>query len=238
MSETGSAPAADEGSGGNGAGGDQTSDPGKTGAVQEIATNEAMFAKLPADMIGLICEQLDQKSRLAILSVNKASNKIGAVRRKVEGYEKEAQDRVANSLAGAAGIPEDHRKKLPELLGMIHDTRYDNEDRDEGTTDFTGYVDRHLRNAATPADVINFASSLHISAQAACRLNANYKGLFEGMIHQSMRHVDSLLYPHIVTPSELARLQALKGQLETMRQKLFDIRKISDTGGAQQPPKR
>lgn len=236
MSETGSAPSSGDGSGTGGAGGDQTSDPGKTGAVQEIATNEAMFAKLPADMIGLICEQLDQKSRLAILSVNKASGKIGAVRRAVEGYEKEAQNRVANSLA-AVGSPEDYRNRLPDLLGTIHDNRYANEDRDEGTTDFTGYVDQYLSSAKTPADLINFVSSLHISAQAACRLNANYKGLFEGMIHQSMRHVDNLLDPRIISGAEYTKLRTVKGQLETMRQKLHDIRTIGDTGRAQ-PPKR
>ncbi|MBR0667745.1 hypothetical protein GXW71_25540 [Roseomonas hellenica] len=237
MSETGSAPPPSEGSGSSGSGGDQTSDPGKTGAVQEIARNEATFAKLPGDVIGLICDQLDQKSRLALLSVNKTYNTIGAVRRKVDGYEKEAQDRVANSLV-AAGSPENY-SKLPALLGAIHDSRYSNEDRDEATTDFTGYVDQYLsRVAVTPDDLINFVSSLHISAQAACRVNANYKGLFEGMIHQSMRHVDSLLDPTIISPTQHTKLKTIKGQLETMRQKLHDIRTIGDAGRAQPPPKR
>lgn len=229
MSETGSAPSSSAGEGSGGSGSGQTSDPGKSGAVQEIATNEAMFAKLPADVIGLICDQLDQKSRLAILGVNRASNKIGAVRRKVEAYEKGAQDHVANSLA-TGGVWEKYRNDLPGLLGGIHDTPYANEVRDPGTTDFTGYVYTYLSNAKTPAQVINFVSSLHISAQAACRLNANYKGLFEGMIEQSMAHVNSLNDPKIVTPAEHEKIKSLIGQLGTMRRKLQDIRTISDPG--------
>lgn len=237
MSETGSAPAAAEGSGGNGSG-DQTGDPGKTGAVQEVARNEAMLRRLPPDMIGLICDQLDQKSRLAILSVNKASNAIPTVRRKVEEYEKAAQDRVANSLA-AAGSLQEYRNNLPGLLSTIHNNRYDNEDRDEGTTDFTGYVNQYLgRTAVEPSDLINFVSSLHISAQAACRLNANYKGLFEGMIHQSVDHVDKLWDRKIISDTEFTRLGIIKGQLETIKQKLHDIRTIGDTSRTQQPPKR
>lgn len=230
MSETGSAPAAAEGSGGNG--GDQTSDPGKTGAVQEVATNEAMFAKLPADMIGLICDQLDQKSRLAILSVNKAFANIGAVRAKVEA---DAQDQVMLAFKAVGGW-DASGKALPGFLTTRYRNEYQPNTENRETTDHTYFVDDYLgRAGGLPKDVINFASALHISAQAACRLDANYKPIFEGMIHRSLHHIDRLLDPTIVSNTEYNKLNTVKGQLETMQRKLRDIR---NAGGSQQPPKR
>lgn len=120
MSETGSAPSSGEGSGSSGSGGDQTSDPGKTGAVQEVAKNEAMFAQLPIDVIGLICDQLDQKSRLAVLSVNKAFANIGVIRQKVEA---DAQDHVMESFKTVGGW-EATRNALPNFLTTRYRTEY------------------------------------------------------------------------------------------------------------------
>lgn len=235
MSETGSAPPPGEGSGSSGSGGGQTSDPGKTGAVQEIARNEASFAKLPADVIGLICDQLDQKSRLAILSVNKAFSNNSTIRQKVEA---DAQDHVMLSFKEVGGW-EATGKALPGFLTARYRNEYVPSAANKETTDFTYFVEDYLGKAGgEPRDVINFASALHISAQAACRLDANYKAIFEGMIHKSLHHVNKLLDPSIVRSTEYNKLNIVKGQLETMGQKLRDIRNRGDAGRAQQPPKR
>lgn len=230
MSETGSAPASGEGSGNNSSGGGQTNDPGKTGAVQEVATNEALLKKIVPDLIGVICDNLDQQSRLNMLSANRASSKIERIRQKTEG---EAEARALQFLKQRGDIS---NNTLSSYLNEHYESTYIYENAEKMPNDPTKLVNEVLGgNGAGVPDVINFGSALHVSALAACRLDANYKPVFEAMIDTALPHFNSLLHPAGVpgvTASQKEHLRTIRAQLATIRQKLQDMRTLQGPAGS------